>query len=206
MRRIGISGLILKTDRFIKMIPEWFIELCFNYEIPLIKITQDISYEKILFTIYEPLLNYQSHVLRTYYDVRQRFTKLERHYPTVETIMQEFYDIIKLPFALKCWINIWKLAMATYPMMRLCSQEKTKNSEFTKMITLFNTLFSCQPQKQLALEVSIFNSYSTNCLLLVYLQDEKVKETDLVIIENAIDVLQEKFNTENLLKKNGILV
>ena len=106
MRRIGISGLILKTDRFIKMIPEWFIELCFNYEIPLIKITQDISYEKILFTIYEPLLNYQSHVLRTYYDVRQRFTKLERHYPTVETIMQEFYDIIKLPFALKCWINI----------------------------------------------------------------------------------------------------
>ena len=38
-------------------------------------------------------------------------------------------------------------------------------------------------------------------LLLVYLQDEKVKETDLVIIENAIDVLQEKFNTENLLKK-----
>lgn len=46
MRRIGISGLILKTDRFIKMIPEWFIELCFNYEIPLIKITQDISYEK----------------------------------------------------------------------------------------------------------------------------------------------------------------
>ncbi|MGC3771528.1 PucR family transcriptional regulator, partial [Enterococcus faecalis] len=57
------------------------------------------------------------------------------------------------------------------------------------------------PKKQLALEVSIFNSYSTNCLLLVYLQDEKVKETDLVIIENAIDVLQEKFNTENLLKK-----
>lgn len=75
-----------------------------------------------------------------------------------------------------------------------------------KRLLSFNTLLSCQPQKQLALEVSIFNSYSTNCLLLVYLQDEKVKETDLVIIENAIDVLQEKFNTENLLKKNGILV
>ena len=115
--------------------------------------------------------------------------------------MQEFYDIIKLPFALKCWINIWKLAMATYPMMRLCSQEKTKTVNSLKRLLSFNTLLSCQPQKQLALEVSIFNSYSTNCLLLVYLQDEKVKETDLVIIENAIDVLQEKFNTENLLKR-----
>ncbi|WP_172503379.1 PucR family transcriptional regulator [Enterococcus faecalis] len=134
MRRIGISGLILKTDRFIKMIPEWFIELCFNYEIPLIKITQDISYEKILFTIYEPLLNYQSHVLRTYYDVRQRFTKLERHYPTVETIMQEFYDIIKLPFALK-------------------------------------------------------------------MLDKHLEISDGDLPHDAIDVLQEKFNTENLLKK-----
>ncbi len=61
-------------------------------------------------------------------------------------------------------------------------------------------------QKTVGTRSFIFNSYSTNCLLLVYLQDEKVKETDLVIIENAIDVLQEKFNTENLLKKNGILV
>ena len=91
-------------------------------------------------------MNYQSHVLRTYYDVRQRFTKLERHYPTVETIMQEFYDIIKLPFALKCWINIWKLAMATYPMMRLCSQEKTKTVNSLKRLLSFNTLLSCQPQ------------------------------------------------------------
>ena len=52
------------------------------------------------------------------------FHKLERHYPTVETIMQEFYDIIKLPFALKMLDKHLKLAMATYPMMRLCSQEK----------------------------------------------------------------------------------
>lgn len=203
MRRIGISGLILKTDRFIKMIPEWFIELCFNYEIPLIKITQDISYEKILFTIYEPLLNYQSHVLRTYYDVRQRFTKLERHYPTVETIMQEFYDIIKLPFALKMLDKHLEISDGDLPHDAIVlSREKLKNSEFTKNDYSLLTLYShANPKKQLALEVSIFNSYSTNCLLLVYLQDEKVKETDLVIIENAIDVLQEKFNTENLLKK-----
>ena len=198
MRRIGISGLILKTDRFIKMIPEWFIELCFNYEIPLIKITQDISYEKILFTIYEPLLNYQSHVLRTYYDVRQRFTKLERHYPTVETIMQEFYDIIKLPFALKMLDKHLEISDGDLPHDAIVlSREKLKNSDYS-LLTLYS---HANPKKQLALEVSIFNSYSTNCLLLVYLQDEKVKETDLVIIENAIDVLQEKFNTENLLKK-----
>ena len=148
-------------------------------------------------------MNYQSHVLRTYYDVRQRFTKLERHYPTVETIMQEFYDIIKLPFALKMLDKHLEISDGDLPHDAIVlSREKLKNSEFTKNDYSLLTLYShANPKKQLALEVSIFNSYSTNCLLLVYLQDEKVKETDLVIIENAIDVLQEKFNTENLLKK-----
>ncbi|MGH2180013.1 PucR family transcriptional regulator, partial [Enterococcus faecalis] len=74
--------------------------------------------------------------------------------------------------------------------------------EFTINDSTLLTLYSpANPKKQLALEVSIFNSYYTNCLLLVYLQDEKDKETDLVIFENAIDDLLEKFNTENLLKK-----
>jgi purine catabolism regulator len=203
MQKIGISGLILKTDRFIKMIPEWFIDLCFRYEVPLIKITQDISYEKILLTIYEPLLNYQSHVLRTYYDVRQRFTRLERHYPSLETIMQEFYQIIKLPFTLKLIDKQIEISEGELPQEAIVlAREKLRHSDFTKNDYSLLTLYShTNPTKQQALEVSIFNSYSTNCLLLVYLKDETVKETDLVIIENAVDVLQEKFNTENLLKK-----
>ena len=87
-------------------------------------------------------MNYQSHVLRTYYDVRQRFTKLERHYPTVETIMQEFYDIIKLPFALKMLDKHLEISDGDLPMMRLCSQGKTKNSEFTKNDYSLLTLYS----------------------------------------------------------------
>ena len=117
--------------------------------------------------------------------------------------MQEFYDIIKLPFALKMLDKHLEISDGDLPHDAIVlSREKLKNSEFTKNDYSLLTLYShANPKKQLALEVSIFNSYSTNCLLLVYLQDEKVKETDLVIIENAIDVLQEKFNTENLLKK-----
>lgn len=32
MHNIGISGLVVKMDRLIKMIPEWLIDLCFEFQ------------------------------------------------------------------------------------------------------------------------------------------------------------------------------
>ena len=80
MQQIGVSGLVVKVDRLIPMIPEWIIGLSFDYQIPLIKVQQDVSYEAIMLAVYEPLLNHQTHLLRTYYEVRQRFMKVERNH------------------------------------------------------------------------------------------------------------------------------
>ncbi|MEO1769719.1 MULTISPECIES: PucR family transcriptional regulator [Enterococcus] len=203
MQQIGVSGLVVKMDRLIKIIPKWVIELSFKYEIPLIKIAQEVSYEKILLTIYEPLLNYQTHILRTYYEVRQRFTKLERSYPSLEQIMEEFYQIINYPCNLKLIDKQQEIYFGKVPKNDVVlNRESLASGEFTKNDYTLLTLFSQQEGKtRSALEVSLFNPYSSNCLLLVYLDQPEVKETDLMIIENTIDVLQEKFNTEYLLKK-----
>ncbi|MBO1086091.1 MULTISPECIES: PucR family transcriptional regulator [Enterococcus] len=203
MCQIGISGLVLKTDRFIKVIPEWFIELCFKYEIPLIKISQEISYEKILLTIYEPLLNAHAHTLRTYYEARQRFNRLEKQFSSLETIMQEFYQIIELPFSLKLLDKEIEICEGMIPTDAIVlSRESLPQTDFMKNDYSLLTLYAqTDSKKRYALEIAIFNNYSLNCLLLVYLNNKQIKETDLVIIENAIDALQEKFNTESLLKK-----
>ncbi|MGH2226994.1 PucR family transcriptional regulator, partial [Enterococcus faecalis] len=80
---------------------------------------------------------------RTYYDVRQRFTKLERHYATVETLMQEFYDIIKLAFALKMLDKHLEISDGDLPHDAIVhSREKLKNSEFTKNDYSLLTLYS----------------------------------------------------------------
>lgn len=203
MRNIGISGLILKTGRAINKIPQWFIDLCISYKIPLIKITQDISYEKILLLIYEPLLNYQSHVLRSYYDIRQRFTKLERNHPRVEVIMHEFYTITNFSYRLqiineKKEISEGKI-LDDYIVF---SRDPLKYSEFTKNQYIFLTLYShIHPLKKFALEVLVINNNSTEFKLVIFLNDNIVKETDLVIIEYVIDMLQKFLNTEKLLKK-----
>lgn len=203
MQQIGVSGLVVKMGRFIKIIPEWMVELSFKYEIPLIKISQEISYEKILLTIYEPLLNYQTHILRTYYEVRQRFTKLERNHPSLERIMEEFHQVSSYPCSLKLIDKQREINLGTVPKNDVVlNRESLASGEFTKNDYSLLTLFSQhEGNTRTALEISLFNPYSNNCLLLIYLSQPKVKETDLMIIENTIDVLQEKFNTEYLLKK-----
>lgn len=203
MQEIGVSGLVVKMDRLIKIIPDSVIDLSFKYQIPLIKIAQDVSYEKILLAIYEPLLNYQTHILRTYYDVRQRFTKLERQYPSLERIMEEFQQLIGVPCCLKLMDKQLEVACGEIPQDQVVTRRVTLASgEFTKNDYTQLTLFSQHTGKQQsALEINLFNPYSNHCFLLIYLDKKEVKETDLMIIENTIDVLQEKFNTEFLLKK-----
>ncbi|MBR8699789.1 PucR family transcriptional regulator ligand-binding domain-containing protein [Enterococcus casseliflavus] len=84
MQQIGVSGLVIKVDRLIPMIPDWVIELSFAYQIPLIKVQQEVSYEAIMLAVYEPLLNHQTQLLRTYYEVRQRFMKVERNHSSFD--------------------------------------------------------------------------------------------------------------------------
>ncbi|OJG46310.1 hypothetical protein RV04_GL001476 [Enterococcus hermanniensis] len=203
MRKIGISGLVIKMDRLIKTIPEWVIELSFKYEIPLIKIAHDVSYEKILLAIYEPLLNYQTHILRTYYDVRQRFTKLERQSPSFKRIMEEFHSLIGVPCSLKIIDKQLDFSCGEIPDNQVVTDRiEFFGGEFTRNDYTQLTLFSQHTGKsQQALEVSLFNPFSNNCLLLIYHDHKEIKETDLMIIENTVDVLQEKLNTEFLLKK-----
>lgn len=204
MHNIGISGLVVKMDRLIKMIPEWLIDLCFEFQIPLIKVEQDLTYEKIMLAIYEPMLNYQSHVLRTYYDVRQRFTKIERNLSSFDQIMREFHLLIKKDCALKIPDRGINITYGTLNEELVVTRQTTmKNTEFTKNHYELLTLFSQKSAQEItALKAEILNQYTDKCILLVYQTNADFKETDLMIIENAIDILQEKLQMEYLIKKD----
>ncbi|GCF95265.1 purine catabolism regulatory protein [Enterococcus florum] len=203
MQLIGVSGLIVKVDRLISMIPEWLIDLCFEFEIPLIKVSQDLTYEKIMLSIYEPLLNHQSHVLRTYYEVRQRFTKIERNLPSFDQLLSEFHLIINKSCRLEIpshRINIKEGYLQDD--LVVTNAVHLKSSEFTKNNYELLTLFSHRDAKELyALKVQIVNRYFGECTLLVYQKENDFKETDMMIIENAIDIIQEKLQMEYLIKR-----
>ncbi len=204
MKKMGVSGLVVKMDRLITMIPDWLIDLCFKYQIPLIKVEQDISYEKIILTIYEPLLNYQGHLLRTYYDVRQRFTKVERNLHSFEQIMATFYQLIKLP----CSLTIASSDTAIYYGERfdhytISQREHVEATEFTK--NRYERLLLHAPdtsQQIVALRSEITNHFANNCVLMVYQDTKNFAESQMMILENVIDIIHERLQMEYLIKKD----
>lgn len=203
MKEIGISGLVVKVDRLITIIPDWLIERCFEYEIPLIKAPEDISYERIMLTIYEPILNQQEHLLRTYYDVRQQFTKVERNLRSFEQIMETFYQLIELP----CTLKIESLGInihygKNYNNYVVSNHHFLQTTEFTKNLYEHLTLFSHNQNQQIwALRTEILSPLAEKCVLTVYQEKENIKQSDLMIIENVTDLIQEKLQMESMLKK-----
>ena len=203
MQKIGVSGLVVKMDRLITLIPEWLIALANNYQIPLIKIEQEVSYEKIMLTIYEPLLNYQGHLLRTYYNVRQRFTKLERNSHSFQNIMETFYQMIHLPCTLEIPdFNIdlhYGTDYSTYIVQKTTHMQTT---EFTKNYYEQQTLVSpFDSQSCLSVVAKLSTSFVKKCTLKIFIPNHQLEESQMMILENVIDILYDRLQTEYLVKK-----
>lgn len=204
MKKLGVSGLVVKTDRFISTIPTRLINLCFEYRIPLIKIEQDISYEKIILTIYEPLLNHQGHLLRTYYDVRQRFTKVERNLHSFNQIMETLYQLTEFP----CTLKIPTLSVDIHygtPFENYIVSEKAyiETTEFTKHHYERLRLLPFDGGRGItALKAEIKTNFTSECTLIVYQEKGTIDESHMMILENAIDILYERLQMEYLLKKD----
>ena len=203
-KEIGISGLVIKMDRLITMIPESLIDLCFQYEIPLIKIMADISYEKIMLTIYEPIIYAQGHLLRVYYNVRQRFAELGRNLQSFEQILDVVYQLIEAP----CYFEIPGSNVSIHRGRRFENYVVTqsnylKTNEFTK--NSYERLLLLSPdhsQELVAYKTTIMTRTNDYCTLMVYQQHQEIRESHILILENAIDVIHEHLQLQYQIKKD----
>lgn len=204
VRGIGVSGLVVKVDRLINRVPDWLLSFCGKYQLPLIKIKKDVTYEQIVLAIYQPILNHQSHVLKTYYEVRQRFNRLTRNFSSYEQIMTEFYRMIQKDCLLLLPEQKLTLNFGTLPHELVVTKRvQMPIGEFSKNHYELLTLFSHSESKEyLALQTNIANNFSSECTLLVHEGENGLKETDLMIIENLIDVIQERLQMDFLIKKD----
>lgn len=195
MVNIGISGLIVKMDRLIKMIPDNIIELCKSSNIALIKIPRETSYETILVSIYEPLLNKQSHVLRTYYEAHSKFISLDSMSLTFTDIADEIYTLLKKDIELQIPeknISIYKgLNQGLDDFI-----EEERRSISMEFVRNEYQLISLRDQKEFnkfyAIQTTVHNRLISNIVLTIFQDKEEVRETDLMVLENAVFIIQQQ--------------
>lgn len=98
--KIGIAAIMIKLKRCIDYIPEFFIQLCNIYKVPLIEVPSSTSYESIILSIHEPILNYDSLLLRSYYNASKILNKYVHLKFTYDQLLSTFADLLSQPFSI----------------------------------------------------------------------------------------------------------
>lgn len=204
MKEHEISALVVKLNPSITAIPNYLTEECNYWRIPLIQAPQNISYERLLLAIYEPILKNQEHLLRTYYEVRQEFTKVERNLRSFDQIVETLYQLIQAPCSLKIpTLEVDIHYGEPFEDYMVIDRNFLRTSEFTKntyeRLTLF---FSEKNKNKYALETQINSPFENKGVLRIYLEDETHLQSDLMVLENAIDLIHEQIQIVYLLKKH----
>lgn len=99
-KEIGIAGFIFKKNRLVNEIPDYFLSQCKKYQLPLIEVNKNITYEAITNEILETLMNRNAVLLQSYYDNHQKFLQLMMNQAGVEKILDVLKTLIDVPVSL----------------------------------------------------------------------------------------------------------
>lgn len=202
IHEIGISGIILKLNRLIESTPENMINLCFHYQIPLIEIKSDVNYERVLTAIYEPLLNRQTALLRTYYDANKVFSTLKNASATYEEIIDRLENMISK----SCQLTISRENIIiknghTNISDWDCIKTETLSTEYTDNTYHISTL-KYHSKEQLIYKITV--QYTSQSLIPfaidIFQPEPELEHCHIMIVENAIEAIQHKLQIDLSIK------
>lgn len=99
-KRVAIAGFIVKVDRLVETVPTEFVQACDKYQIPLIQIDKNTTYEKIISDVSESIINRNAFLLKNFYDVHKQFMRLMMSQPDILQVLQTLESLIGKPVTL----------------------------------------------------------------------------------------------------------
>lgn len=200
---IGISGIVLKIDRLVESAPEYFLDLCIKYKIPLIEIPKKINYEKIIISIFEPILNYESSLLRTYYQTNQLFSNISGDEMSYEKILSEAHKLLQKPCRLTIPeydinISIGDFNISSKPENEITNYSTSYTKNDYQLIKINNDLFILNIKN----ESNNFIQYTFEILQ----ESNNIKESEIMITETVLEIINREIYKENYIKKERYIL
>ena len=205
-KKKGIAGFVFKMDRLVSTIPPSFIENCEKYQLPLIQINKQASYEKIITSVLETIINRNAYLLENYYEIHQHFTSLMLSQPGIKHILENLQGFIKMPVTLHERIDgkVWGTDERYHtfdmsPQRQNLINKKYMNLAYQKITLSYQNQESDYP----ALSVSIPNLGYEEFELIVHHLDNQLNDIDFITIENAAIALQTLLIKQYALRQNN---
>lgn len=203
VHQLKISGIIIKIDRLVGVIPDFIINLCIQNDIPLIQIPKHTQYEPILLDVMGNLINNNIHLLEKYYSLQNHFTKMALHEPEIIEILEVLKQLINKPVSLKNTLkNEWISTDPLYDNAVLIqsialNKQKYMNYDYTRRKVNSPLLQKNKPYTQLVVDIP--NLKINSFELIIHEVSASTPHEDFMAIENTISFLQME-----LLKKYAV--
>lgn len=191
LHALKISALIIKPKRLVNFVPEEIVGLSREYEIVLIEIDVKTKYEEIILDILSPMIDKNSRRLKKYYTVHNYFTKLSLQLMPLEEILLKISSVL---------LNDLTLISENQDMFstdkRLEDFEILSDSGFALdfptnyNINRFEIFHKNISRKSSVIIVKIPFVKDRFFELIIYENKSRLTKENLIIVENAINILQ----------------
>lgn len=203
VQEINISGIILKMDRLVKEVPNSLVKYCEKFDVPLILIPQNTKYETIIQAVLQPIINENSRILNSYYNARKTVNQLSLKELSFSELLKSFKELLNVDCQFKnesgsifYTTDKRQSPYTVISIKKIPSIKFADNQYYQKSIKFQDghqaTLVAVDIPDILDQKYtfSIFNSYNS------------LSEDDIMLIENAVDLLLTELLKLYAIKKN----
>lgn len=206
-KRLGIAAFIVKVERLVQTIPTEFMQACDKYQIPLIQIDKNTTYEKIISDISESIINRNAFLLKNFYDVHTHFMRLMMSQPEILQVLETLETLIGKPVTLT--ESIRRKSLCTDPALaeyRLLEHKPLPRKPYFNIDIQQNTVEYAafgEGHVYTQLSITIPNLGYEEYELLIHELGEPVSDLDFMAIENTVGALQMELLKRYAMRQNS---
>lgn len=134
----GASALAIKSDRFLGKIPKKIISIADTLHLPIIEMSPEVTWPKVIESVMHPLLNHQVKTLQRAEEIHTKLTALVLEDQSVNVIADEIARLIGSPIIIEDarlnHITIGNKKQYNSPFWKKCFQRRLSSTFSNKVI------------------------------------------------------------------------
>lgn len=229
MSAIGISAVAFKPERLVAEAPNSIVELCNDFDLPLIKLSPQVKYESILLDVLGHVLDSNLTLLNRFFDMHRRTMALALQQPSIPSILQTTKNLVHFDVSYldterdrRLGTDAGLSSFSGWSFARRDPSAYQTHAYFNARLRYDNTEALAgkadsdakappathipadgQGNSNQALAVRIPSSDNTDHYLIIHNGNSALTQFDIMSVENIVSLLQMEILKQNALKQKA---
>lgn len=210
MNSIGIAAVAFKPERLLPEAPKQIIDLCNDFDIPLIELAADVKYESILMDVMGHILDSNLTLLNRFYEVHKHLMALALKQPSIPYILSTLKNTLHLDVTYldtmrdrKFSTDNERASFSGYSFQR-CDPSPYQTHAYFSARLFYDKGYGSKSGATIsenALAVRIPSSDDVDYYILIHNEGKTLSPLDSMTVENVVSLLQMEILKQNAIKQ-----